>query len=206
MAHRQTWTVTDPTDPSTESPAGDGIDLLADELDPTAPGGARWGSSGSDPASAAAPPSSWRRRGVILVLLLFVGGLLWWDSRTGGDEGPARDPSVVQLQPTPGSKVLRQSTVGAELESGYDGRLAINGTSIPEAQMEGAIDPSSVSPEELRKLGIRPNSRNRVFFTPGKGKVLEVLPPGEVTITLRYFLDRHDPASGRVVTWTFQAD
>lgn len=114
----------------------------------------------------------------------------------------ASNPAIVAQFPAPGGRALRQTDLGAELLVGYDGRLTINGIDIPEEQMEGAVDPSTLSEQELRQFGVRPSSRNRVVFRPGPGKVIESLDPGPVTIVLRYFKDRRESTTARVVTWT----
>ena len=157
------------------------------------------------PARGAGP---WVRRGLIAALLLGALAVLVWGGRDADTDGVStdRDPAIVSQFPMPGATALRQTEIGAMLRPGYDGRLVINGIEVPEDQMEGAIDPNSVSPEQLRRYGIRPNNRNTVYFKPGPGKVLTELPNGEVTVSLRYFKDRQAQARGRTVTWTFQVD
>jgi hypothetical protein len=160
-----------------------------------------------DPVPGPLPRSSWLRRLAIVAALAVAVGVLWYGGRRA-DDGVVRpgDAVVVLQDPAPGTRAVRQTTVGAELEPGYDGRLTINGVAIPEEQMEGAIDPRTVSPDQLERYGVRPNNRNRVFFRPGKGKVLEELPRGDVTVTVRYFRERHDPAEARLLTWSFHVD
>lgn len=189
-----------------QSPADTDVADGHPDDDPTAPGGSRWGSSGTDRASVA-PPSSWKRRIVVVAVLALACGILFYGTRRGqsGDD-TVRDPVIKIQDPAPGTRALRQATVGAELEAGYDGRLTINGVEIPEEQMEGAVDPAKTKPKDLKRYGIRPNNRNRVFFTPGKGKVFEKLPAGEVTVTLRYFKERRSLETALVTSWTFRAD
>lgn len=164
------------------------------------------------PAPAAPPAPStratWVRRGVIAALLVAAVAVLVVGGRDADTDGIStdRDPAIVSQFPMPGATALRQTEIGAELRAGYDGRLVINGVEIPEDQMEGAIDPNSVTPEELRRYGIRPNNRNAVYFKPGPGKAITELPNGEVTVSVRYFKDRQDQARGRTVSWTFQVD
>jgi len=155
-----------------------------------------------------APPSSWLRRIVIGALLVFcvvlaAKGCRHTDtSNAAGDQ----DPVIVSQTPLPGSHALSQSEVSAVLLQGYDGRLTINGIAIPEGQMEGAVDPSSMSAADFRKYGLRPNNRNTVAFQPGPGKVLTSLPTGEVTVTVHYFRDRLNQQGGRTVSWSFTVD
>lgn len=167
--------------------------------------------SGATSAAAPARPSprsTWTRRGVILALLAGAVAVLVVGGRTADTDGVSadRDPAIVSQFPMPGATALRQTEIGAMLRAGYDGRLVINGVDIPEDQMEGAIDPSSVTPEQLRRYGIRRNNRNSVYFKPGPGKVITELPNGQVTVSVRYFKDRQAEARGRTVSWTFQVD
>lgn len=166
---------------------------------------------GAVPAAGAdeyRPWPKWQRRAAIAVVLVVAVAILVLAGRRNqvGQSAKDRDPVVVAQLPPPGGRALRQTEIGAELRVGYDGRLTINGTPIPEEQMSGAIDPTTVSPQELRQFGIRPNKRNSVYFQPGPGKVIESFDTGPVTIALRYFKDRQAATSGRTVSWTITVD
>jgi hypothetical protein len=173
----------------------------------TAPGAAPGTAQAASPTRRSGPPwgtNPWPRRVTMAAVLALAAAIFAYGCNVGES---ARDdtshPSVLEQYPAPGGRALRQTEVGAQLEVGFDGRLTVNGIAIPEDQMEGAIDPSSVTPEQLRQFGIRPQNRNRVVFRPGPGKVIEEFEPGEITVTLRYFPDRRDPGEGaRTVTWT----
>lgn len=115
--------------------------------------------------------------------------------------GPVDDPAVVRRTPAPGAHVLRQSPVGVELLSGYDGELTINGAAIPEDQLDGAVGPSN--PVYDPKEGIRPNNRNQVFFTPGPGKVIDRYPTGEVQVTARFWDIADGRSTARSISWAF---
>lgn len=166
----------------------------------------------SDPAAAPTVDvggwPTWVRRSVIgVAMAIAIGVAVWGANATGpSEEGEGLGPAIVTIFPVPGAQALRQTEVGVDLANGYDGRLTINGVQIPEAQMEGAIDPRSVSPDQLQKLGIRPNNRNRVYFKPGPGKVIESFTTGKVTITVRYFRDRQETTDGGSFTWTIRVD
>ena len=118
------------------------------------------------------------------------------------------DPVIVDQFPGPGSRALRQTRVGAELQQGYDGRLIINGIAIPESQMDGAVDVATTAKADIKKFGVRPNNRNAVYFQPGPGKVITAFETGEVTIALRYFPDqkRKDDGTGQIVSWTINVN
>lgn len=164
----------------------------------------------AEPA-APAPRQGWptwlRRTTIAVAMAVGIGAAVWGaQSSSVGDEGNPLDPAIVALFPNDGAQALRQTSVGAELAPGYDGRLTINGIVIPEEQMDGAIDPTSVSRAELQKYGIRPNSKNRVFFTPGPGKVIEEYDTGTVAITVRYFQERLEESTARTVSWSIRVD
>lgn len=163
-------------------------------------------------AAAAAGPGglpTWARRLAVVAALALAVGVLVVGSRrnvVGQVDDVQKVEVITAKEPAPGAKVLRQSAIGAVLKPGYDGRLTINGTPIPEEQMEGAVDPSQVSAEDLARYGIRPNNRNRVFFTPGPGKVIEEYDTGPVTVVLTYFQDLRAETTSQTSTWTVTVD
>ena len=113
------------------------------------------------------------------------------------------NPVIVDQAPLPGSIVLYQIELGVELAVGYDGRLVVNGIEVPEDQLQGAVDPSTLSPADLARYGIRPNGRNRLFFNPGPGKAIDELPQGVNSVTVYYHRDRQPEVDQGSVTWTF---
>jgi len=140
----------------------------------------------------------------VLIVLVLAGAVafLVFATRRGvsGVDAPASDRAVVRQVPGPGDRVLSQTEVGAELKAGYDGRLVINGLEVPEAQMSGALDPTS---SDARTFGVRPNNRNLVFFKPGPGKVIDKFPGREVSISVRFWREADGPARSRQITWQF---
>ncbi|MCB0971397.1 MAG: hypothetical protein KDA97_07765 [Acidimicrobiales bacterium] len=152
---------------------------------------------------------TWLRRSVIAVALIGAFAVAAWaatktDDASPGD-GPGLGAAVIDLFPDDGAQALRQTRIGADLAPGYDGRLTIDGVAVPEEQMEGARDPADVDPEDLAENGLRPNNRNRVYFQPGPGKVIEEFDSGLVTIELSYFKERQ-PDTARTVRWQIRVD
>ncbi len=138
---------------------------------------------------------------IVLALGAAVAFFMFATRRTvTGVDGPATDPAVVRQIPGPGDRVLRQTEVGAELKPGYDGRIIVNGQEVPEDQMEGSLDPSS---KAARDFGVRPNNRNKIFFQPGSGKIIDKFSGREVTITVRFWKEADGPAKARTITWQF---
>ena len=155
--------------------------------------------------------SRWLWRLGALAVVAVAGAVLVWAGSRAEVTLPTStgDPVVRQLSPGDGAKALRQTQIGADLQQGFDGRLTINGVEIPEEQMEGVIDPTSPEAANLPPAQqdlLRPNNRNRVFFLPGPGKVVEKLPQGEVTITVTYFRDQQPSVGRGSLTWTIDVD
>ncbi len=157
-------------------------------------------------SAALGPPPDrfkWVRRGIEAALLVAVTLFCVYAFGRSPDQAdvhPLHDPAVVQQIPAPGANVPRQVQVGVILQPGYDGRLSINGVAIPEDQMDGAIP--TTSPEYDPKLGVRPNNRERVLYTPGPGKVIDRYGSREVTITATFWRIIDGPSAERAVTWT----
>jgi len=133
-----------------------------------------------------------RRRVVITALLLFALGLLAWATTQDADQSlePAAgriDSAVEAVVPGDGEAALRQSQIGVDLEAGWTGVLAVDGTEIPEDQLR------------------RNDPLNQFFFTPGDGQVIEELDPGEHHASaLIWRTESQTRNDGRTVNWEFQ--
>jgi hypothetical protein len=127
---------------------------------------------------------------VVVALLVVAAGLVWLSARYKGEpEAPSlTDAAVEQFVPGAQTAALRQSEIGVDLAPGWDADLRINGVDIPE--------------DEERRVA----PLNQVFFTPGPGRIIESLSPGEVDVTAIIWR----PAAGetrdkgsRAVRWSF---
>ena len=157
------------------------------------------------PTSLRSPAFEIARR-VLIVLAIAFGVWLVAIAAQRDDDSLSHgtgNPRVVSTFPLLDAQAPSQTQVGVQLMEGFDGVLAINGTPIPEAQLDGARDPAQMTPEEIDRLGIRPNNRNRVYFTPGPGKVFKSIPKGKVTVTVNFFRDRQPGVDAGTFTWTF---
>lgn len=156
--------------------------------------------------SAPAPAGSaraWLRLVVIAMALAFGVWLLVvaaGRSETGLEQGSG-DPVVAQRFPPPDAQAPSQSQIGITLQPGYEGSLTVGGVTIPEEELDGALDPATADPQLIRERGIRPNNRNRVWFTPGTGKVFEELPVGELVITVSYHREHQPAVDPGAVSW-----
>lgn len=119
----------------------------------------------------------------VAAFLLVIGG----QSRTE-ERVPVRRVGLVRVFPEPGTVAVRQGSVGAELSFGYEGRLSIDATVIPDDQLD--IIP-----------GI-----NRLSFTPGEGKEIAALAEGRHCASVTFWTTDAGPDSaGTPFTWCFTA-
>lgn len=101
------------------------------------------------------------RRLVLSVLLaLGVGGLIYAFSEGKSEVPKVTVPGVERVSPTAGTFALRQDRIVADLQTGFDGVLQLDGVEIPDDQLQRTIE-----------LGI-------VSFQPGPEKEFETLAPG----------------------------
>ncbi len=133
-----------------------------------------------------------RRVLITVVVLACIGGIALAGSRTQTGEPDIAetggDPRVVELfVPSEGSEVLRQAQVGIDLTSDFTGTLVVNGTEIPEDQLQ------------------RRPELNQIFFQPGEGQVIERLAPGRNCVqAVIWRLDRSRANARPPIEWCFQ--
>jgi len=95
-------------------------------------------------------------------------------------------PSLEAIFPTDGANIVAQDRVGADLQPGYDGDLAINGVTIPEDQLD------------------QDNGLNQLVFHPGPGKVLTALQPGKNCARITWWrVEESRTAAGPPRQWCF---
>ncbi len=148
----------------------------------------------------------WPRRIFFTVALLGAAAFVVYafDRAPNNVKAANLDPAIVRQEPIAGSHVLHQAQVGLVLQQGYDGRITIDGNTIPEDEMDNAIPTSS--PLYDPRLGPRPNDKNQVLYTPAAGKVLDGYPPGVVTISVRYWKIADGEGASRTLTWTINVN
>jgi hypothetical protein len=121
--------------------------------------------------------------GVSVGLLLIV---LGFASGQHGDSAITLPPEVEQVVPKPGDLVLRQSSVGIDLKSGYTGVLIIDGKEIPEDQLQ--IDQAQAT----------------IFFTARQGAEIESFAPGQHSVTAVYWKVTESRDQATSFTWSFK--
>jgi hypothetical protein len=111
---------------------------------------------------------------------------------SGSNEDPVltsggQDAFVEALIPARNSQVPQQTRVGIDLVTGWTGVLVVNGTAIPEDELEVTSE-----------LGL-------VQFTPSEGKVVDQLPGGQNCVTATVWpLSEGRDQGAREVSWCFQ--
>lgn len=150
--------------------------------------------------TAAAPPARKERRELpdrwaySIMALLIVGSLVGivvavMLASTGGDRTSEVLPEYVdRLEPTSGSHILSQSTVGVDVAEGYDAYLIIDGKEI-KTQADGLI---------------RQPNKGIVQYTPGEGRPVESLPSGRNCVTAMVWEITDGPKTAKPTNWCFE--
>ena len=121
----------------------------------------------------------------ILLALAFAGLYLAFILHDDSPNPRLRPAAVRTVSPEPATLQLRQTEIFVELQPAYRGALAVNGTPIPDDQLE-VIE-----------------GLNRYSFTPGQGREIAELPPGRTcaVVTFELVTDANEePGSYR---WCF---
>jgi hypothetical protein len=124
---------------------------------------------------------------VVLVLLLVIAGLgVYGVTKLTSESSASLDNGVIeQLIPADGDKLLQQASVGIDLQTGYTASLAVNGTAIPDDQLDKIV------------------AFNRVMFQPGSGKVFSAWPAGKNCVVATYWKFETGPSQSSTRTWCF---
>jgi hypothetical protein len=116
--------------------------------------------------------------------MLYVGFTSSVDHTT---QDTTRDQRVETVQPDPAGTALRQSRIFAQLAKGYTGVLVVDGSEIPEDQLD-------------RREGL-----NTVGYTPGPGTETGSLKPGQRCAVVVYWpATSTREASSQTYRWCWQ--
>ena len=137
------------------------------------------------PGSAARLFTARRVVSSVLLAVAFAGLYLAFVLHDDSPNPRLRPQAVRTVSPEPGTLQLRQTEIFAELEPAYRGTLSVNGTVIPDDQLE-VIE-----------------GLNRVSFTPGADRELESLPPGRTCAEVSYELVTDPGAEPGRYRWCF---
>jgi hypothetical protein len=141
-----------------------------------------------------------RRLGASLVIAIGLALIVWGfaSAETGDSAVKITDPAIERVIPSPGSLVLRQSQVGADLAPGYRGVLIIDGQEIPTYDVQ-AGDGTTVNTLDAQF----DLAQNTVLFLPRQGATISEFAPGEHHITVVYWQLDETRDQARTFAWTF---
>ena len=125
------------------------------------------------------------RRSIIAVLLLVVAASVYGLTRLDSSESNATTAIVQSVSPANNDKILQQSPIDIDLETGWDARLTIDQRAIP--------------PEQLERV----EAQGKFTFQPGPGKAFETFPAGQNCATLTYWQIRTGPGQSFDYQWCF---
>ena len=125
----------------------------------------------------------WLMAGGVVVVIAVTSVILWRVGLPAPDT--VGDAAVERLIPNQDDKIFQQEAVGIDLAPGYDGTLALNGTAIPD--------------DELDKTP----QLNLVTFTPAPGKAVEQYDQGRNCVLATYWLIKDGPGIATSRSWCF---
>ncbi len=114
-------------------------------------------------------------------------------------------PQEVQLiSPQPDDRVLRQSPVTADLVTGYQGQLIIDGKELTVVEVAPLVNPQAGSTAASEVLATRfdPGS-NTLTYQPAEGAEIAQFAPGKHRVKLVYWRIDLGPDTARTFTWDF---
>ena len=123
-----------------------------------------------------------------------------------GDEAANLPAAVEDITPAFNAvQVPQQTTVIADLEGGYEGRLVIDEIALPTIRLDEAV---SVDVEPGEQVVYPPGARFEpgnatLSFTPGPDQPIETFDEGLHTVTVVYWKTIECEGSARSYTWTF---
>jgi len=147
-----------------------------------------------------------RRRVVSSLALAGASALLvlgFQESQDGGvDVRQSRPAAVLRVFPTEGAAALRQEPIGAQLADELTGEIEVDGRAIPVDQTERPVVSTGANTPAARGL----SGLNQVSFTPGPGKDITSLSPGDHVVRILYWRtagETRDQAAA--YSWSFTA-
>jgi len=136
--------------------------------------------------------------GILLVLLALL-----LTNRGSKDIRVEGNPIIEALIPEADSEVLRQSTVGIDLISGYEAELTENGISIPPDQINILRDVENPR-ESATTGGSFGSTLNRFVFQPLNGRAVPELLGGRNCVVAEFW-PLSDPSERKKIEWCFTA-
>lgn len=165
------------------------------------------------PGPAAQQPGSWWRRldkkllvaSLVIALGLVLIGFALTRSVTG-DEASNLPASVEEVTPAfDAVQVPQQTTVVADLASGYFGYLIVDGVQLPTVRLD-EVGSQDVEPGE--QVSFPPGARFEpgnatLTFAPGSEQAVDVFRAGVHTVRVVFWREVDGPDEARSYSWTF---
>lgn len=123
------------------------------------------------------------------LLLVAAGGIAVLSRQSLAANTDLDNGTVIDLNPSDGSNILQQADIGITLKAGYTTRLTVNGTAIPQSQVQT----------------VPYATQTQFTFTPGSGKVFTHWPAGKSCIAATYYQTKDGPLHASGVDWCFTA-
>jgi hypothetical protein len=126
---------------------------------------------------------------VLLVGLLLVaaGGIAVLSRSSLAANSDLDGGTVIELIPSDGSNIVQQADIGIVVKSGYTAHLSVNGTSIPQSQLQT----------------VPYATQTQFSFTPGAGKVFTRWPAGKSCVAATYYQVQNGPIHASGQDWCF---
>jgi hypothetical protein len=123
-----------------------------------------------------------------------------------GNEAAHLPAAIEEITPAfDAIQVPQQSTVIADLASGYEGRLVIDGVALPTIRAD-EVGSQDVQPGEQVKIppGVRFEPGNATLsFTPGDRQAIKNFDAGRHTVVVIYWRTIEGERTARSYTWSF---
>jgi hypothetical protein len=120
----------------------------------------------------------------LLIVVVVVCVVVLFKKAQTGSNG-LDNAAIDRLIPSPNAKILAQDTVGIDLADGYTATLALNGTQIPDDQ-----------------LNIVPQL-NQITFAPGPDKETQLIAAQQNCMVATYWKLSTGPSSAQTQSWCF---
>jgi hypothetical protein len=91
------------------------------------------------------------------------------------------------INPTSGSRQLRQASVQVKLTSGYKGQLIINGEAIPVDELTASDNPLVSQPSVKSKNTVFDAGNSTLTYQPQEGAPIDKFSPGTQTVRVDYW-------------------
>jgi hypothetical protein len=148
-------------------------------------------------------------RGLLLASLAIAVGamLIVWGLAVAvtGDEGRELPAAIESVSPPPNAEqVPEQSTIFADLQSGYEATLSIDDVDIPVVSSDDFANNAEPGQQvDLPPMAIFERGNATITFTPSEDAPIESLTSGTHRATLVYWKSVDGPDKARTFHWEF---